>query len=417
MLGKIALFVAALGVGLWASLAVFAVDDDLRLPPVEVAPAAEMLTPPAAVAAPAVEPEAIASSGSALDEELADAAALAGVDGGAAAAAAAAAIDAEIEWTAAADPEAALLAAAAMPGDTGVKLRRRALGILAEVDPQRAIAELFALPRNREWSALLAAVATGFATADPQGALRWARTLEAGERPTAFRGVIEMASSRDIEAAASVLLDPPAGENVALSRFAVLSERGLGSDPEKLRRLADRLLQAESVHGRESLASALTGWSTNDAEGMLAWLAANEGKLDGSVVNELMESKAIANPRAAADFVERLPRSLQSAAIVQVARPLVVSELGGALVWVARYRDLPGYAAAHREIILQAAAINPVAAGAWLRDASDEVKLGTVAEVAARWAVRDRAAAERWADSLPQGPIRDQALGALTGSE
>jgi hypothetical protein len=67
-------------------------------------------------------------------------------------------------------------------------------------------------------------------------------------------------------------------------------------------------------------------------------------------------------------------------------------------------------------VIGEMARADPQVAANHFQQLPEDLRTAAASQIAALWAPRDAAAAERWALSLPSGPLQDTALGGILGN-
>ena len=207
--------------------------------------------------------------------------------------------------------------------------------------------------------------------------------------------------------------DPAARERALTNLFPALVFHNVGAAA----RLAESNSSSEAR--REVLRCVARHWAAQDAAGALEWASKlpNVGERDATVtdvclkVAEVNSSEAV---RMRERFIldERLDSTLEN-----LAQQWAETDLSAALAWAGAHP-----AGEQRDHLLARMAFvqsqtAPVDAA---RLTVEQIPPGetqdeSVISVLHQWAVRDRAAAMAWAESFPEGELRDRALQELAG--
>lgn len=310
----------------------------------------------------------------------------------------------------AADPE-GLLAVADRRGDMlGTTLEVTALGVLAESDPETALARVEAMPAGVERDQAVMMVAIFYALEDPDAATSWVERMvpaSPNARLLIAAGLAEQDPARALD---MLSRGPPTQETQMMLGLVVQTAAQQTSTAKPL---AEELAARSDTQGRNLLANLMAGWVTQDPDGALSWLTERESELDPALLGNAAAALAGRDAATAAAWVERIPARYRDVWITRMAGPYGQNNLDGAAAWLAQFRGEPVYDAAFVQLVTQGAQSNPSAAGQLLITAGAEQQRAAGRAVATSWARRDTQAAAQWALSLSDSAAREQALAAV----
>jgi hypothetical protein len=301
----------------------------------------------------------------------------------------------------------------------GTTLKTLAFNAYAERDPFAAIALAERIPRGQKRDEALAGVGTGYALADPEGALAWAQSLSSPP-PILLANVFDEIARYDIRRAIELALQVQVSSAVVgnVPQFPPIDSVILNAGEDSAQALiaANSLLVTDSPR-RDALLDMLLGnWVNHDPESVLGWIGANSAGVNTDVVSNAAYSLASKDPALAASYTDRVPVALRSSWIDRVAQGYAMVDAPGALDWISRYQGQEGYDVGLRRVIVYYAGEDPRAAARVLESASPEIQLGAVGIVADRWARQDGAAAADWARGLSDASTRTAALTEAVGA-
>jgi hypothetical protein len=319
-----------------------------------------------------------------------------------------------------------------------------ALARLVQASPQRA-AELAArLPPSEQRRSVLWTVATGYAQKDPDGALAWARNLDAPD-PGLLAAVVQSVAHKDPLRAFDLAgsLDEPARSQGYL---AAMNSQGI--DERQFATLATRVFALQDGQTKTAMLVSLAGsWAARpgNAERALEWMVAAGDALPPEAFARVGQMLARTDPNAAAAYVERVPRNARNDWVAAVTAAYTSTDPQRGLAFLERFRGDPAFDGAAVIVAQQLAASDPpaaarllgsvrnrgpmgfgpevtiagqwsqrdpVAAANWALDLPPQARNVALSMATSAWAQRDPAAVERWALALPRGDQRDAALTA-----
>lgn len=314
-----------------------------------------------------------------------------------------------LELVAGTDPELVLGIANGMSGDAARFARQMAMRALAAADPEAAMARAAALPIGPDRDSILMGVGAAVARHDPDAALAWVQTVSP-RSPNLMQIVMSSVAQFHPERALDLLENPPPGIDSRLLPLLVSST--MARDPEQARVLADRLLAGDSLQAASMLSDLVGNWMQQDPESALEWVLAHGSQINVTVLGSAAQSLARADPGTAASYVGQIPEEYRSAWITQVAALYGVHEPNAALAWVSQFQGQEVFDSALRSVITGMAQVDARAAAQAVSQASPDVQLGAAASVATRFANEDPRAAARWAEGLTDERARRGAIGS-----
>jgi hypothetical protein len=259
---------------------------------------------------------------------------------------------------------------------------------------------------DRTWSAF----AGRFGEADPQAALAWAQSLTDSKKAFAsMEGLAEAVARSHPELVKSWLSILPEGP----ARTAFLS----GALPELQTADAKPILSAEKSLPANlgSLRMVASDIFRADPAGAAEWAASlPPGPAKENVLHRFSQDRTVDDPRAFLDDLAKQPDSDERQKLIRSASASLAE--GRPAEWLAWCRTLP---AEDRNDLLTAdwgrlAANAPAAAAQYAAEQPDFL---TKLEPAVKdWSGIDIDAAAAFAKSLPAGPAREAAIGAVTES-
>lgn len=320
--------------------------------------------------------------------------------------------------------------------ELGEPLRRRARSValqaMASQDPHAALARLESVADMSGDSGLLEdleAIATGFASADVEGALSWLATLDPSHTDIVAQPVLAALAGIDLERAIDLRLDGLGGRGQAMWLHIPMH-----SDLENPASLADKVVVAGD---RLLLADLLRRWTDSEPYDAFAWMQGRQQLTAESIRSaaQNLASRNISETLSYAHMLSSQHRSdwVQAAATAGAAfnaeetiialRPFEEEPFYDQAMWAAlamtaaregphRAADLAGSAPSQRaaaSIASQWASDSPDEAAAWALSLSDiTVRASAVESVARAWAARDPDRAAIWIDGLTDTTLREQ---------
>ncbi len=290
---------------------------------------------------------------------------------------------------------------------------KRTLVMAASRDPQLALKELAKLPLGPQTPEEYAAVFDGWAS-DPGAAAAAAAAAAAipiGEsRARALRAVSDEWSREDPKAALDWASALPSTDSVALKQALI---EAAAQQPALA---AQYLGDLQDASGRAAAISAIAaGMAKTDPGAALDWLdqTATGAAYDNSV-KSILASSARSDPAAAAMLLNKItdPGDRQ-AVIASLAGTWGKANPQAALAWAQTLpdADATSRSAALSSIVASWSKSDPAAALAFVQNSPDPTAyLAAAPTLAQVMAQTDPQAALAWANSLPAGAAKDQAL-------
>lgn len=271
--------------------------------------------------------------------------------------------------------------------------RQRSLAVIAgeirysDLDTARAAIER--IPPGALRKDALEGYARSMSWIDPAGAKEWLQTLKPGEQSLVMGEIAANLASSDMEAAEKMAADMPPGENNAEVWRNLAGQKAL-KDPAAALAWAGAL---ESEQARIAATSAVYyQWaqqSPQDAAAALGGISdANQRR---RAAEDLASNWAQRSPAEAEQWAATLSGDDRIAAL--------------AAVWNASATDDPQRAAR---------SLAETAATAGGDTATDKLS-ASAAQIASAWTGQNPTEAATWAGTLPDGKVREQALGQVAG--
>jgi len=320
---------------------------------------------------------------------------------------------------------------------------------MAGRDPLAAIARLQGIADGPQRDPILAAIAQGYSTVDPDAALQWAASI-LPPSPDTVDSVLETVASTDLLRAYGLMLQAQGrvadtmNSGYAMARLALASGQPPGS-------LASNLAAQSGPEADNILSGLMQGWMLQEPDRAVDWMIANEAQLTDELTRAAVYYLAFEDVTRAAELTARVPASAQGQWLSEVANRYGQFDIEAALRWLPQYESRPGYAEILNrtltgsvmppgasplvvarfiatsnadisdEAILRTgysyARFDPEAATQWALGLNDPERAGVAAAaVADVWAGEDGPAAQRWALEQPRGALRDQIVGAVLTS-
>ncbi len=331
------------------------------------------------------------------------------------------------------DPERLLRLADQFPSSLRGQAHRAALQAMATTNPQGAIARIDLLPLGQERSSLMNSIASAWGRMDPRAALAWARSLSPAS-PEALRGVINGIASVNFDVAIDVIqteLDRSGAGvtgagfartdlQLAMSLLSGMNQRIFAgsADPSDVVRIANRLLEVDHPTMQMALSSALGMWAATDAESALAWVIANESRLDASALMT-MAQQVVQSDQAnrAMEMTDNVPPQVRAGWIQGVSAGLANYSVDQAVAFLERYRGQPGYDASINNVVTNLAQRDPVSAAQMIGRLQPGPQLNQAAvAVASSWARQDPQAAAQWAAGVPDERVQSATFGSIAST-
>jgi hypothetical protein len=206
--------------------------------------------------------------------------------------------------------------------------------IWAETDPRAAATKALAIPNSQERSGALWSLASAWAQADPAAAWDWGLTLErAGDRNAVFRNIISAVTNDGDTSQAIAFLDSlPPGQGRSEAMQQVASVLA-NSDPEEA--FAFVMQHAANDRDRQAVSNVLQQWARSDPTRAFD-IALNElepGNARRNALQSVINEAANRDPALAREMLEKLEgKDLENIAY-SAANALARNDREGALAW------------------------------------------------------------------------------------
>jgi hypothetical protein len=281
----------------------------------------------------------------------------------------------------------------------------------AERDPMAALRRLDALPRGRAYDSMLPAVASRFATANPDAALAWLDAQEAAStalRQAVYTGIAVADFARGYELSVGNSL-PYALFDLSLP-VAVLGDKAHAAE------VADHLLAHGTSGSAQTLGSVVTSWARRDPDSVVDWMLAHGSEIDAPLAATIGHSVAARDVDGAIAYLDRLPPEVENVWIVQIADAYAENDAGAALEWVARYRGQAFFDDAYVQVVMRLADADPERAAGVISSSAPALQTAAAPRIARAWAARDPVAAALWTQSLRGSETESAAVNAVVNS-
>ena len=346
------------------------------------------------------------------------------------------------------DADAALTAIVEMPpGPMRHPLRLTALKQLTAVDPGRALDWARRLEKGRnyggystavvkQWAArdpvaasrrlaelppdarneTMSTLAGHYANADPAGALDWATHLVAGnERVGALAAVAGVVARSDPDMAVAYLRALPDERERAAGLSAVVNQLASQGDAVLAATLLDDIPRHQQRRG--AVFAVARSWALSDVSTALTFAESRVGPERAIAIDSIIGIWAELDLPAAAAYVRNRAAQLPSGAVVQVATRMAASDPAGALDWLQTTGRSPDRGSATMSVYSTWAGRDPAAAMAHaVRLDDDEARARAVTMVASDWARVDARAAAQAVGDLPEDILRTFGVGQVMSS-
>lgn len=207
--------------------------------------------------------------------------------------------------------------------------------------------------------------------------------------------------------------DKQLAQQVMLARYGEL-------DPETALSYVSTLVGKDY---REGTATVLSAWTAQDPEAASAYFQENlddfgvvdahQKALAGTIASEWTRQDA----DAALDWAASLPPEVSGEAYGQVAAELVRQDPAQAVAALDTLETGFERAEMLESMVRQWAYVDPQAAAAWMLDATQGTdQLAATTQLMNAWMDTDPMSASTWLSQLENGPVKDQAIVALTQS-
>ena len=309
-----------------------------------------------------------------------------------------------------ADPSHALAAGERAAGAVGEWIRATALEALAAADSDAALDYLDGLEIGDERDRLLGSIATGFARADLEAAVRWLSTLSETDG-AAFYPVIRAVAVVDLPWA--IELDARALElDYGSSDYGDISwlRSGLDANRQNPARIADTFA---SMQATGLLANTLGWWALRDPYAAIAWIHSQE-TISSWVVGRMAEAIARRDYEDAITLAGQFSPPVRAAWLKSALGSAATFDLPGALEALERYRGDPFFADAFAGILETAhRALGPAEAA---RIAANAPPANLALRIARDWSEIDPTAAANWSLSIGDESVRSSVLRSVVQS-
>ncbi len=321
-------------------------------------------------------------------------------------------VEQALRVAAAADPEYALEAVGQLPATWRTAAEYLVIEVLAQQNPDAAMAFVESLRPGEPRSRLLHALASGLALADADAAIAWARSLGSSSADLAD-AILTAVASTDLHKAIDIALSVnlPRGST---PRHPVWLITALRSDPGQAASIAERLISSGSGGGRldDLFRRTVTQWAIHDAESALAWLNAR-GALDTATLRPVATEMGRQDLHYALGQAAFLPAHLREEWIRAAISSPSATDPRSVVDAMATLRGQPVYDSTIAGLALSALGRHsPQLALELLGNASVATQERTFPSLAMRWVTHEPAAAVQWAAGLTDPDTRQRTVSA-----
>jgi hypothetical protein len=338
-------------------------------------------------------------------------------------------------------------------GQIGTQIRLAELRLFVDQDVQAALNRVTILPAGSEREQLLSVLADYMVGSSPARAIEWATEVER-RLPGATRVVLNEIAATDVLLAIDHALDlqmPP--QLIAQWTNAGRIE---SIDEKQIRQLAAKLAAAGTSQQR-AFSNLMFAWPQVDPNAAIDWLMEQGGAVDTAYVQQLARGLVVGNVELASSIARNLPANSRGTWVAEVAGAYMSLDMEAATAWLAQFNAEPNYEDWAFDVAVQLLNRNPnsarrqqsqganaAAAASLLSNLSRAPDDSVTAAISSRYSLLDPIAALQWAQrlptqgaqqvgiaaaiggwtiadpraakaramDLPNGPIRDRALGA-----
>ena len=237
-------------------------------------------------------------------------------------------------------------------------------------------------------------IAGDYASANPGGALAWARALQERDIEQA---VVQAMVAADPYGMLARAVSGEEGITLPLVASGAFNSRSLDRA-----QFGSALAQLPRTAASEQAISTFTqSWLVHDQDAALDWLANSGVELPPTAIMRAA-NRAGRDPEFAAQFAERLQGKNRSEWIENVGSQLGRQDAELALEWLDKFRADPAYPRVVADIVPQLAITNGPRAARLIQLLEGREWLGATWTVSRQWAKTDPVAAAQWADGLPE---------------
>ena len=262
-------------------------------------------------------------------------------------------------------------------------------------------------------------LAGSLAWSDPLAARDWALTLKPAEQALVMRDIVGRLAGADLEAAEKLADSlPPAGDNQWAWR-SIAGQKAL-KDPAAALTWAGAL---ETEQARLSATGAVfSQWAGHSPDKAAAALAGiTDANVRRSATEQLAQAWANRSPAEATQWAESLTGEDRITALAAVWNASATDDPRAAGTSLAAAAASAGSATATDKLAASAATIaaawagqSPTDAAAWATNLPDgKIREDALGQVAGEWAAYDPAGVSEWINGLPHDRSRDAAIGQL----
>ena len=312
-----------------------------------------------------------------------------------------------LKLAAEAEPNAVLAFGEVQSGSVGVLVRSVALEMLAASDPAAALDWLAAAADGDGREHYLAAIATGYARADLDGAVAWLAELEAGDGAAVYpviNAVALVELSRAIELDLGAIERDLGGLGFGGTEWL---RNGLATDRFSPARIADQLAALKS---NGLLADALGFWATQDPYGAIAWIQ-SQPTISRLAIERLAGELGRQDYALALNLSDQFPPALRTPWVGAVLGSAAEIDVVGVLATLESFRGEPFFDDVNRRVLQSASAnLGPLEAA---RIAGTAPPPQVAAAIVTDWVRFDPEGAAAWVLALEDANERSRALSTL----
>ncbi len=337
------------------------------------------------------------------------------------------------------DPQKALAILQEMPAESRGYSYQTVFAAWAQSDAAGAAAKVMELPKGANRDGAIRSVATSWAQNNPADAFAWARGMtEKSQQSQAMQGILTQWAALDAPGARIAALALPEG---ALRNSAVSTLIGqiAGRNPDEAKTLLAELPEGSArSNGSSMLVNALAytdpkaaaelvaempadrhknsvsnvagQFARSDMAGALTWAESLPAESRGTAFSGIAYTWRQQDPKAAFDYFAKHELMTEGGYMVnQALRNWTQSDAKEALAWANTLPDGKLKDRALSTVIVSMADSDPRGAAKMLPTLSASARDDAAGNLAARWATNDPNAAAQWAASLPEGDSRSKA--------
>lgn len=285
-----------------------------------------------------------------------------------------------------------------------------AVRVLAQTDPESAIALLESVPAGQTYDQLLRTIGETYAASNPDAALAWSASLQPPSpevHANVLSGIVSVDPDRGLdllfaaykEAAAEAgggPIMPPAASpyRTALMSIALTADIPPASVLSRMAALNDVTMTSLS-------STVLSNWARADIDAALNWALDNPDDVQLPSYRSLARELAAVDPARAIGGMVQVPEAQRSIWFEGVAAGLAGTDIDAAVNLLSRNRGQVGYPQAYAAVVAELASSDPETAARMYSERPPEVEENLLVSasmtLARTWAQSDPLSAAAWA--------------------